>query len=98
MEKLADSFPHRVDKGIMWPIWCDDEKLFAKYSRDKFMLTRYTVSPFINAHAITNDAFIQMQKFKEKMRKLDNESDYFNMIFREIDEDDSEEEVKLSKD
>ena len=32
------------------------------------------------------------------MRKLDNESDYFNMIFKEIDEDDSEEEEKLAKD
>ena len=35
-QRLAESFPNRVDKGILWPIWCDDEKLFAKYSRDKY--------------------------------------------------------------
>lgn len=92
-EQLAENYPHRIDKGILWPIWCDDEKLFAKYSRDKFKLTRHTVSPFVNWHSMNNDLLIQMQKFRDKMKKLDKESDYFNMIFKEIDEDDSEEET-----
>ena len=82
-----------MDKGILWPIWCDDEKLFAKYSRDKFQLTRHSVSPFVSWNSMYNDVQIHMSKFKEKMKKLEAESDYFNMIFKEIDEDDSEEDL-----
>ena len=40
-----------------------------------------------------NDVQIHMSKFKEKMKQLDAEADYFNMIFKEIDEDDSEEDL-----
>ena len=55
------------------------------------------MSPFVSWHSMYNDVQIHMSKFKEKMKKFENQSDYFNMIFKEIDEDDSEEESNLAK-
>jgi len=51
-----------------------------------------TVSPFVNWHSIQSDIIMQKEQLNLKMKKFKDESDYFNMIYKEIDEDDSEEE------
>ena len=40
---------------------------------------------------------LQKYQFAKKLKVLEKESDFFNMIFREIDEDDSEEDKWLNK-
>ena len=52
----------------------------------------HTVSPFINFHSIARTMTEQQMAFRKKMDKIEKEADFFNMIFAEIDEDDSEDE------
>ena len=83
-------FAKRVDKTILWPIYCNDDKLFAKYSRDKFKLTKHSVSPFVNWSSLQKEILAQKESFSKRMKAVEAEGDYFNMIFKECDEDDSD--------
>ena len=72
-------------------MYAKDDKLFAKYSKDKFKLTKASVSPFVNQSALHKQMIAQKEAFESRMKAIEKESSFFNMIFKEIDEDDSEE-------
>lgn len=50
------------------------------------------ISPFINKADINNEVLLQKIAFKKQITRLEKELNYFNMIFKEVDEDDSEDE------
>lgn len=93
--RAQQTFPDRVDKTILWPVYSKQYKLFSKYSLQKFKLDKSMVSPFVNQLDLKNDLVQQRQAFLQKMAQMDKESDYFNMIFKEIDEDDSDEMLMM---
>ena len=86
------NFPDRVDKTILWPVYSKNSKLFSQYSLKKFSMKKHGISPFLNKSDVKNDILLQKLEFKKQMERLEKANDYYNMIFKEIDEDDSEEE------
>ena len=50
------------------------------------------MSPFVNQNSLHKQIIAQQEAFEAKIKSIEKESDFFNMIFKEIDEDDSEDE------
>ena len=84
------NFPNRVDKTILWPAYSKNSKLFRQYQLGKFSMDKKAISPFINKADMNNEILLQKLAFRKQMDGLEKELDYFNMIFKEVDEDDSD--------
>ena len=53
-------------------------------------MDKKAISPFINKADMNNEILLQKLAFRKQMDGLEKELDYFNMIFKEVDEDDSD--------
>ena len=83
----------RVDKTILHAMYVGDDKEFQKVvSKDKFNLKKTHVSPFVNTLILDNKLMKQKEAQEKAEKEMKRIEESFRMIFREVDEDDSEEE------
>ena len=58
-------------------------------------MSKQTVSPFVDLGDLHHELVLQKHKHAMKLKQLEKTDDFFNMIFREIDEDESEDGMWL---
>lgn len=61
-----------------------------KYSLKKFKMSRTSISPFVDMGNLHHELVQQKYNFAKKLKVLEKNDDFFNMIFKEIDEDESD--------